>query len=318
MAQPAKDKRTCERCGKEYQPRANGQRYCSTRCVSMVRKKNKHKKRDAFYTKYFDIAKEKFYTYKNYRNFLQRNKYKIESTDERVIDYNSPTGKAYIGIAKKPLAKVVEGFGYKGVLMQTENRELVQCHECGKWFRMLAQHIRRKHKLSKEDYTKKFNLSENRSLIPDAQSYKLEDATRKRNLKQASPEHLRKFTDKAIKATKERWTGAKHSEEYHNKFGTCEKQLGFRLEEYIKRYKDLPSRSTKGEGGKLSKALHRRYGSLNNGFKHYGFAARYRKGTSVELLAGNGEQFFFNYNKVYSKEDIYTFLIKNRNDVRHL
>jgi len=43
-----------------------------------------------------------------------------------MIDYpDSPTGKAYLGIAKKPLMANVGGYGYQGVLLQDSAREYV-------------------------------------------------------------------------------------------------------------------------------------------------------------------------------------------------
>ena len=101
-------------------------------------------------------------------------------------------------------------------------------------------------------------------------------------------------------------------DEFANRYGLCEKQLGFRLIEYIRKYKSLPSsRNVKGEGNIIRKALARRYGSPNEGFKHYQIPILYRTGTNVELLAPNGKQYFFNYNKAdYSPDAVYQWIVE--------
>lgn len=48
----------------------------------------------------------------------------------KIIDYpSSPTGKAYIGIAKEPLMPNKSGYGFEGVLLESSNRKFVQCSQ---------------------------------------------------------------------------------------------------------------------------------------------------------------------------------------------
>lgn len=233
-------------------------------------------------------------------------------TDERLLtDYpSSPTGRAYIGVSKKPLQEVKDGHGYMGVLLQTDNRQFVQCHVCGKWAKRLTDHIKSAHKLTKVEYTKKFGLYTKNALVADASSYKLSVAGYKA-IRVMTPETRRKrITNLKIKQK----SGSRKmigKTEHDNKFGLCEKQLGFRLVEYLKTYQDLPSIHQKGEGTFISGALKKRYVSLNLGFKHYGLPTRHRYGgTKVELIAPDGQQYFFNY-RTWNKEEVYQWMVEH-------
>ena len=245
---------------------------------------------------------------------LEESKWKI--TDARTIPYDSPTGAAYVGVAKSPLQKVEKGFGFKGVLLQTDNREFVQCHECGKWLRILSMHVKRMHKVSSREYKEKFGLPLYKGFIPDALSYKKEEASRKlwadKKYREARTIALRTTSKKAMQASLLTRRGRKPTVSFENEKGTCELQIKFRLLEYIKQYKDLPSQTQKGEGRKIAKVLHRRHGSINKGFEYYGLPMRHRTGTNVELISPNKEQYFFNYNKPnYSKQAVFDWMYKN-------
>ncbi len=240
---------------------------------------------------------------------LKSKKYLI--TDEQMLEYaDSPTGRVYIGVNKRPLQKVKDGFGYQGVLLQTDNREFIQCHICGKWGKKLGGHVQT-HDITTSAYRKKFGLMQGNGLVSDATSDRYADSGYKRNIVNPnSNEHLDSSRANAVRATKidhRRYAG---TVEHDNKYGLCEKQLGFRLIEYIKRYRQLPSQAMKGEGGMITKALRRRHGSVNNGFNHYNLPSFYRSGSTVELLAPNKRQIFFNYNKNYSPDLIYKWMVE--------
>lgn len=288
----------CLICHKSFQPETSRQRICSELCYI---------KRDKLKEKSILAKFDSSLGSKKIKKLLNNKKYLIK--DERTMTYSdSPTGRAFIGVSKRPLQEVKEGFGYKGVLIQTDNRQFVQCHICGKWVKKLTGgHIEKKHKITKAKYQKKFGLMVGNGLVADATSYRYEESGRKKNEKY--PEQVKK-----IQKIKFRPKLRKLSDkiEHQNKYAICEKQLEFRLLSWVKMFKDLPSASTKkGDGRKLCKAIQRRYGSLNEGFKHYGLPVRYRNGSTVELVAPDKEQLFFNYNKFYSKDNIYNWLTKH-------
>jgi len=295
----------CLYCEKEYNPSSNRQLYCKPVC----RERHTIRNNKRGLEKYF----EKGYLDGQYKSIKKSLKDQYYAVKEFLIPYDSPTGSAYIGLAKEPLAENKKGFGFKGVVLQTDNRQFVQCHECGKWMKMITAKHLATHGLDKESYAKKYHLNTSVRLVSDATSYKMEENTRKRKTRTYA--NLISMSQDASKKAAKKNKGKKHSEEYHNKFGTCKKQLGYRLLEYVRKYKDLPSRSVKGEGGKLSKALFRRYGSLNNGFKAYGFPARHRIGTTVELVSLDKERISFNYNKGYDKEQVGKWILF-KHDIR--
>lgn len=261
--------------------------------------------------KYFVKSSKKILT------LLEDSTYKID--DERTLpNGDSPTGKIYIGVAKHPLQEAKEGHGYLGVLSQTDNRQFIQCHVCGKWFRTITKNHLDGHNTTKQKYCERFGLYSSKALVSDAVSYKLEKAGRTLFLKQNIQEnlhHMRKIREKQKRDN----NGGKSAKsiERQNMTGTCEKQLEYRLLEYIKKYKMLPSRSTKNEGGKICKTLHRRFGSLNLGFKHYKIPTRHRWGTTVELCsATKDDSIRFNYNQMYNRDEIYAWIVNNSERLR--
>lgn len=252
------------------------------------------------------------------QGLLKSNRFLI--TDNRVIDYpDSPTNKAFVGVAKKPLQKVKNGYGFLGVLLQTDNRMFIQCHICGEWMQQITNRHLESHKITFEGYRKKFGLLLSTSLVSDERSYSLEERGRK-NINRFNSENLQRSAH-AKKAVGQRVKSQSKIGivEHNNRFGLCEKQLGFRLIEYIKKYKQLPSQhGSKGEGRSIYKALGKRFGSVNNGFSHYKLPTQYRKGTTVELVATNNKQLYFNYNKSdYSKEKVYEWIVKNTPDLQN-
>lgn len=304
-------KKICEVCRKVYQSNQSRQRVCSKKCYKVHEKRMANKKEIEFYNKYFENSNAHK---KRLKKAIRSTKYRVY--DERIINYDSPTGKAFVGIYKEPFQKVVNGFGYFGVLMQTDNRTLVQCHECGKWFIWINSGHLKIHGYTQKEYNEKFGLNKTKSLLSDEQSYIREDKARKRNrmYSKEEKERLAKLIAVARKnREKQRLSqiGKKHSTEYHNRFGTCEKQLKYRLLQYIKTYKDLPSRSKKGEGGRICKAMVRRFGDLNKGFAHYKLPIRLRRGTNVKFIAPNKKIIKFNYNRDYNKSIMIDWMIDN-------
>lgn len=244
---------------------------------------------------------------------LSDKKYLI--SDERTEDNElSPTGRAYIGLSKRPLQKFKKGFGYLGVLLQTDNRQFIQCHFCGQWMKKITKTHLVEHNLTAKEYKQEVGLLPGTALVSDATSYAYEESARKSILAKLKkdPDFFKKFAEMGREGNAKQF----HPKfggitEHDNQYALCEKQLGYRLIEYVKRYKILPSRSVKGEGGSISKALFKRYGSLQEGFEHYGLPCLHRKGSAVKLMAANGKELLFNYNKNYNREAVYNWICDN-------
>lgn len=227
--------------------------------------------------------------------------------DERVIDYfDSPTGKAYVGVAKKPLQPIKNGYGFVGVLLQTDDRRLVQCHICGTWLKKISGQHLNTHNTKREEYIKSYSLLFSNSLVADQTSYRLEQSAYKKIEKHG----YRELNSQKGNALHKREKYSKKVE-HQNKYSICNAQLEYRLLEYIKKYKQLPTRVGKNEGAAILKALRKRFGSANNGLKFYGLPTFYRKGTTVELRSATGRQMFYNYNRHYNRDMIFKWIKDN-------
>lgn len=286
----------CSICKKRFEPRGNKQVTCSLECKKRIDYKKAKEKVKKYFIKEISPNKARAHT---------RNK-ALAIYDERTITYDSPTGKAYVGLAKRPLMKVDEGYGFKGVLLQTDNRELVQCHICGKWAKVISSNHLKKHKTNRLEYNAKFGLQDSTKLVCDASSYRYEASARKNPL----PNQMKKLamTDQKSAMQARKRVKQVGKPEHDNKYGLCPLQLGIRLAQYITEYKMLPSEGIKGEGRRIARGLKKRHDSINNGFKYYFVPTIYRKGSSVELQSPDGEQFFFNYNRGYNREFVYGWI----------
>lgn len=230
----------CAVCGDSFTPKSSSAKICGK---SICKKRYVNGKILKFFP---DKVK---HNVRKIRGYIANTKYKI--TDERVErDITSPTGKSYIGVSKRPLVRIKDGFGYMGVLLQTDNRMFVQCHVCGKWMRSIGSAHAELHNMSLDKYRKKFGLYEDKALISDSLSYSLEERGRKRFYmnQDAIIEKLREGAEKAREIQRKKKIKLVGLAEHDNKYATCERQLGFRLLEYIKQYHILPSRSHKGKG----------------------------------------------------------------------
>lgn len=273
----------CKSCQKDFRGNPN-RRTCSKECAD----KERDKRGVSILHKFFPDLRVGASTI---LDKINSSEWRI--ADERVIDYpDSPTGKAFIGVAKAPL-QLAEGFGYKGILLQTDNREFVQCHECGKWMASLGGTHIVSHNMTAEEYKDKHGLLQKYALVSDSLSDKLSQNahTNHDNGKFTKNgvfdgELAKKVSVNAQKARRKR--RLVDNVQHNNKHGFCEQQLGYRLVEYIRKYRNLPSRSQKGEGLSISIALKRRYGTTNDGFKHYGLPERFLNGSRLEYLAPDG------------------------------
>jgi len=241
--------------------------YCKRSCPTLLRKiwRNSHRKK---------VDKS------NYKTHFRGNPYSEEKQKyaKRLMGYkDSPTGKAYIGFAKQPLMPNDNGIGFKGVKLQSENRELLQCYECGRWLKTLGGHLK-KHKLTAEAYKRKYGLRQKTGLVSDIQGLRLsEQIVHVKKNKAALKKNLCNFNHNARLKRKD----YKTTMEQFNEYGTCPAQLKQQLIDYINRFKRLPKANPKTNRDGFSMAVHaRRYGGVNGAFAYYGLPTRrsYGKG----------------------------------------
>jgi len=239
-------------------------------------------------------------------NEFIKNKYKYS---DKIIDYNmSPTKKAYIGLAKTPLQPNGNNIGFKGVKIQSENRELIQCFECGKWYKVISSRHVATHGLTIPEYKKKYGYNKNTALMSDTQiqyaAAKMVDTVNNSG-KRMPQEKLNEFLKKS------RGKGLRNTEEMKNIHGTCDAQLKFNLINYINRFHRIPSATTGKNGYSQITTLKNRFGNINNALKEYGLPTRKSlyKENLVEYKFEDNSTFYTKNGKGY--EELY-LIMKNK------
>lgn len=248
-------------------------------------------------------------------NEFSKNKYKY---NESIIDYpRSPTGKAYIGLAKSPLMPNENGIGFQGVKLQSENRVLIQCYECGEWFKHITSHLVRRHKITSAEYRVKFGFNKNTSLVSDEHSNFLAAKMVEtiNNVGKRIPQEillplLEKGRKKAIKNNV--YNVSNNSRQKQNLWGTCPLQLKEAIINYVKRFRKLPTVTSGRTGFTKLGTVKKRFGSLNNAFKECGLPTIHRMKGLVEYVFEDGTLFHTKMGKGY--EELYT-IMKNKCDV---
>lgn len=232
---------------------------------------------------------------------LSKNDYK-----DLLMDYaNAPTGRAYVGFNKRPFMKSDTGIGFKGVLIQDENRALVQCYECGNWFaRLTKTHFRICNPKidGVRGYRIKHGLSLRQSLCSDAYALKMTENLFKNPTLQKGKHYnnLNFLPPSSNKGTQ--------TEAYKNLRGTCALQVLSRLVRFILTSHELPGRENRGNA--LYKILVKRFGSYGDGLAAHGLPNLKRKGTTMLYTFPDGEELRFNLNQWNDREALYQMILK--------
>lgn len=229
---------------------------------------------------------------------------KIESYKDKLIPYEeSPTGRAYIGIHKRPLMPVKNGHGFYGVILQDEKREFIQCNGCGKWMQKItATHIEKCTNLTTEKYKEKYGLNLRSGLVSDETSFRLTQAALKNKVAMAV---FKTQHNKGYRKGKYGRKG-KHTMQFFNKYGTCPLQLRTRLYEFINCNRYLPGPGNRGQS--IYKAIVKRFGTFGEGLKQYGLPYLERKGTNMKYEFPDGTVYAYNINQFYDRERLYSMM----------
>lgn len=297
---PTQKNRHCLHCQTPFTTKYSKKVYCTRTCKDKAAHQMRHEKHFGAQVKHW---------FQEHTPFFQ----KREQYADRVVPYETPSGKAYIGLAKKPLMKNKHGYGFQGVLLQSENRNLVQCSECGGWMRQITAAHLRKHGLTTKQYREKFGLNAAQGLISDMRHIAL--------MKQCEEQlggldHVQKFA-KGRKKLQERNKEVtksgkrvqnKNTMQQYNAWGTCPEQLKAAVANYIHRFHRLPTnRSPKKGGCSKAKTLIQRFGSLNKAFEAYGLPKRYTQGSRQEFVFPDGT--VVHIVKGYGWEELYALML---------
>lgn len=209
--------------------------------------------RNKLENEWIDLPKEKITLVKpNKKNGLRHGTPTFVFNKKKVDEYFNNTEKTdprkltlALNGYKEPLTKVEGGFGYYGVVLQTENNEYIQCHICGKLFKHLAGHIWFGHKLKVNDFKDRFGISHTTALTSETTRWKLKNRTLEW-LKQMDPEEKQAYIEKRrealIKGRNKRTTyQPKKTLEGYNKDGTCPDQLLQKIKDVANELEHTPS-----------------------------------------------------------------------------
>lgn len=310
---------TCGECGEEFLTYPSlvknlKSTTCSDKCAAKRRKnrscKNCGGKVGYRMSHYCSYACRKSFSEKPIRRkakstgFFSR---QIESYEDKIIDYKgSPTkNKAYIGIAKRPLMPVKKGFGYMGVLIQSSDREFVQCHGCGEWFRKIGDmHTKKCLGKTTKEYKQMFGLNEGPGLVSDATSMMLTQNALK------AKENIERFIKDSKNGKMQGRRGRDKPQRiaFSNIYGTCPLQLQERLYEFIRVNKELPSQSNRGRP--IYKALTRRYKSFGEALQAHGLPRLKRRGTNMQYTFPDHTVYKYNINRIHDRAALYALMME--------
>jgi hypothetical protein len=296
---------TCEGCGKEYERSRTAKYYvdrkfCSRHCRKYRNEPNFLKYYNCLSANNKEKRKVTLSILRSEKHFSPHK----HAYASKIIEYKeSPTGKAYIGTAKQPLMPAETGHGYYGVLVQDEDRLIIQCHGCGKWLRKItSMHAKKCLGITVNEYKDKFGLNRGTGLVSDETSHRLTEACLK---------NTRRFdirTKAGARGHRIRYTKDHDAVETLNKHGTCPLQLQERLRDFILCNREFPSSNNRGAS--VYKALRRRFGSFGHALLHYGLPYFQRTGTNMLYLFPDGTKYRYNINQMHDREQLYAMLMQ--------
>lgn len=230
--------------------------------------------------------------------------HKDEYRDKIISHKESPTGRAYVGINKSPFMPAADnGHGFQGVLLQDENRVMVQCHACGKWMQKIAnKHLASCSGLTVAAYKEKYGIGSDTGLVSDETSLRLTKAALK------NKESIREKFSRSNVGRGKHGRSKPHSMEFFNKHGTCPLQLKTRLYEFIRCNRELPGQGNRGRP--IYKALRRRYGSFSHALTAHGLPYMKRQGTTMRFAFADGTTYKYNINQFHDREELYQLMMQ--------
>lgn len=208
--------------------------------------------------------------------------------------YGSKTQPIVYRNYKEPLTRIDKGFGYYGVIAESENQEYLQCHECGEFVKSLSHHAS-KHKMTATEYKDKYKIGRTISLL-STKTRGLRQEIFRDNADKILPkaiEGMEKYRDDVEKGKRPYVMGRKGLPlEKRNRMGTCPDQLLDRLAKLAVVRGEHPSYRymAKNHGGLLRSIL-TTFGS-------------YRKAV---VMAGVQENLDYD-TRTYTKEQLLDFL----------
>lgn len=224
---------------------------------------------------------------------------------------------------KEPLNKVVNGFGFYGAIMGTEDGEKIQCHTCGKLFARIAPHARQKHGLKVREYREMYGIAYSTSLCSENESNRLAEKMHETGLANKGIRYYRKM-GKLGNEKRHHELMPKITLETLNKRGICPDQILDKIKQCKEKVGHIPTLEefrefTGGEKGqKYKRAVFRIFGSWNKALEmlRYTTISARKEYTDAELLEYINN--FYNLNKRFPyRSDFNKHLIPSVNVYRY-
>lgn len=273
-------KRRCVICGKTYKSHSNEnkRKYCSDKCLEKANSVVYCKKCSAKIGLLRDVGPYPKTCEECLReNRLSRSRYYEDTAyapDEIEFgNYKEPLSAFKGGkVGKKNFR---EGYGYKGVLMYSKERDRVQCHLCGLMFRSITEsHTLHIHGITIKEYRKLTGLADTTRLIGEGTREKL---IKNYNIRPMVPIKDRpedfKISKKTLVASNKRRAGTKIRMETKNKRGSCPEQLLAKIRDLREELGRTPSRRDfqMKHKGRFMGTIYATFGSWRNAVKKAGY-----------------------------------------------
>jgi len=164
-------------------------------------------------------------------------------------------GKVFLYRQKAPF--VPSGASVHGALEYNGESDELRCHECGGWYRMLATHIVKAHRIRAAEYRKRHGLRRLCALCGPKMIAKIRGGERKEQYYQRLRERVRSPEGRASFAALARDWRARYPRvqpptdlaERRNETGHCHAQLTRRLKELAAMYGGLPTNAELSKHG---------------------------------------------------------------------
>lgn len=236
-------------------------------------------------------------------------KTKRKLNEEKVLEYeDAPSGSVVFYNYKEPLMRFKEGHGFIGALIFDTDTKKIQCHICGKWFDVLANHLAREHNMSSASYKDIVGLNQSTALINETVREKL-IATgmekRLKNLKNRKGTTVSEETKNKIRETLK-----KNKAEMQNLHNTCPAQLLERLRNEFIKIGHTPSEKTLN----FKEALLNTYGTYREACRLAGIPEPLKPGQTHRKPLYTKEkcvEYIRNYIDVHQKLPTYKLVVED-------
>jgi len=217
------------------------------------------------------------------------------------LSFDLPEGTKSLNLYKlyPPFRKLVDGYGYPGVILERTSDGKIQCHECGDWFETLGNHTLTAHKLTAQEYKKKYSLRKKDVLISRSMKTK-QSKNHKRHNRLTLKSLCKRKRIKAARKSYENNLTAKYTLAALNDKGLCPDQINHRFDVVACLLKKQPSlKDIYQYDSPIASKIVRQFGSFNNYLKSrempthtFGTGRSSNTYSDIQIIVGIRQVFF--------------------------